>query len=102
MSKVAVTFLCLLVCTQVHAVDLNEGDKNMHLGLSYNLTAAGTHSLQRLGVSRFESALYSGGVVFALGILKEFMIDQAGDEQDIHADFYGAALGMVVPFQIEF
>jgi hypothetical protein len=102
MTKLATTFLCLLVCTQAHAVDLNEGDKNLHMGLSYNLTAAGTHSLQQLGVPRFESALLSGGFVLVLGVLKEFVVDQVEDGRDIQADVYGTALGMVVPFQIEF
>jgi hypothetical protein len=90
------------MCSQAHAVDLNESDKNMHMGLSYNLTAAGTHSLTQLGVPRFESALLSGGVVLMFGVLKELVIDQVGDDRDIQADVYGTALGMVVPFQIEF
>ena len=74
----------------------------MHMGVSYNITAAATHTLSRLGMSRTNSALISGAMVMLAGVVKEHVVDIHGDTQDIEANFYGTTLGMVIPFQIEF
>ena len=103
MQRLGILILLVLsVCSRSHAVDLSADDKNMHLGVSYNVTAAATHTLSKLGVSRTSSALISGGMVMLAGLVKERVVDVRGDNQDIEANFYGATLGMVIPFQIEF
>lgn len=84
------------------AVDLTERDKNMHAGLSFQLTATSNHTLRKLGLTKTTSSAISAGAVFFLGLLKEFAIDRKADQRDIQADAVGTALGAVIPFRIEF
>ena len=77
-------------------------DDNLHAGLSYNLTAATSVGLQRAGYSTSKAALISGGMVFLLGLFKEFAIDRRPQIDDLQADLVGTATGMIIPYRIEF
>ena len=103
--------ICLLILMslafagQVNALDtvnLSEPDKNLHMGLSYNLTAAGAVSIQKMGYSNTQATFVSGGMVLLMGILKEYVHDRQPDVMDIQADLVGTLVGMTIPFRIEF
>jgi hypothetical protein len=83
-------------------VDFSEQDKDMHAGLSYNLTAAATATLKKNGYSSWKSALISGSMVFLVGVLKEYALDNSPDTKDVQADLAGTAVGMTIPFRVEF
>lgn len=101
-SKWLLFTVLTLSVSKVFAVDLNQDDKNKHAGLAYNLTAISNHSMQQMGFSKIQSAFLAGGTVMLAGLVKESAMDKHIDRQDIEANFYGAALGMIIPLRIEF
>lgn len=69
-------------------------DKNLHVGLSYNITALTSH------ITR--NSLIAAAVGASIGATKEFVLDQHPDAADLSADLLGVAIATIVPFRIEF
>jgi hypothetical protein len=107
MKLITKILLLILLCSSFQAqaldmVNFSEQDKNMHAGLSYNLAAAATATLRNNGFSPMNSSLISGSMVLLIGILKEYTFDNNPDTKDVQADLAGTAVGMTIPFRIEF
>lgn len=77
-------------------------DHQAHMAVSYGLALTGTLILEHeIGLERHEAVLASSLTTLAIGLIKELVIDDAGDSSDLLANVIGigAAAGIVFGFR---
>lgn len=105
---VALASLCMVGSAQAKPLALDRPDLHAHFWLSYGLALSLTEVLEgpeptwgpRLGTGW--ATLIATGAVGALGLAKEYLIDDQADGADLVADALGLGLNAVVQFTIRF
>lgn len=91
-------FLILFTSNQANALIYNEQDKNLHFSVSAGATYLLTSGLMlTTDMKSRKAALVSAGIVLLAGLIKESVIDDKFDWEDMEANTAGVAFGSI-PF----
>ena len=94
--------LTLMDLAPARALDLNANDKRLHVAMSMDIAAAGVCFSRQAGLNRWQSALIGGSFALLVGWAKEYKLDAKADTEDIEANVFGVAIGVAIPFRLEF
>lgn len=101
MSKLL--FFLLLIPLSANAFFYDEPDKNLHFGVSAGSTYLLTSGLMlSADMSSRKAALVSAGLVVLAGLVKESIIDDKFDRDDMEANILGAGFGSIPFIVIDF
>lgn len=93
-------FFLFLIPLSSHAIFYEEPDKNLHFGVSAGSTYLLTSGLiLTTDIGSRKAALVSAGLVLLAGLIKESVIDDKFDRDDMEANVLGAGFGSI-PFII--
>jgi hypothetical protein len=98
-TKLILFIISVLFTSHCFAVEMDERDKQYHMGASYALQTSSSLILKnKYKFKAWQAALYGALGTLAIGVAKEYAIDKQADPQDIQADMLGVGIAVPVVF----
>ena len=98
-TKIILSTLLLIFTSSAFAMEIDERDKQYHMGASYALQASTSLVYKHhYKMSSWEAGFYGALTTLAIGAAKEYAFDKQADTQDLQADAMGVGIAFPVVF----